>query len=60
MFYHPRSDDDRPQPAARREYTFEDQLSQLVNYCRAVYWNVVGAREPARVADEGLKAGDTR
>lgn len=41
------------------EYTFEDQLNQLVSTAEQSYWNVVGARETARVADEGLKLADT-
>src|SRR5258706_4572768 len=41
------------------EYTFEDQLTQVVTTAEQAYWGVVGARENARVAEEGLKLSDT-
>jgi outer membrane protein len=41
------------------QYTFEDQLIQIVLAAEQQYWAVVGARENVRVAEEGLKLADT-
>ncbi len=41
------------------QYTFEDQLIQIVLAAEQQYWSVVGARENVRVAQEGLKLADT-
>jgi len=41
------------------QYTFEDQLIQIVLAAEQQYWSVVGARENVRVAEEGLKLADT-
>ncbi len=41
------------------EYTFEDQLMQLITSAEQAYWAVVGARENLRVAEEGLKLFDS-
>jgi outer membrane protein TolC len=41
------------------QYTFEDQLIQIVLAAEQVYWSVVGSRENVRVAEEGLKLADT-
>src|ERR1700733_2773214 len=41
------------------QYTFEDQLIQIVLAAEQQYWSVVGARENVRVAMEGLKLADT-
>jgi outer membrane protein len=41
------------------QYTFEDQLIQIVLGAEQQYWSVVGARENVRVAQEGLKLADT-
>jgi len=41
------------------QFTFEDQLIQIVLAAEQQYWSVVGARENVRVAMEGLKLADT-
>jgi len=41
------------------EYSFADQLMQLVTAAELAYWAVVEARENVRVAEEGLKLADT-
>jgi outer membrane protein len=41
------------------QYTFQDQLIQIVLAAEQQYWAVVGARESVRVAEEGLKLADT-
>jgi len=41
------------------QYTFEDQLIQIVLLAEQQYWSAVGARENVRVAEEGLKLADT-
>ena len=41
------------------QYTFEDQLIQIVLSAEQQYWSAVGARENVRVAQEGLKLADT-
>jgi len=41
------------------QYTFQDQLIQIVLAAEQQYWSVVGARENVRVAAEGLKLADT-
>jgi outer membrane protein len=41
------------------QYTFQDQLIQIVLAAEQQYWAVVGARENVRVAEEGLKLADT-
>ncbi len=41
------------------QYTFEDQLIQIVLFAEQAYWSVVGARENVRVAEESLKLADT-
>jgi outer membrane protein len=41
------------------QYTFEDQLIQIVLAAEQQYWAVIGARENVRVAEEGLKLADT-
>lgn len=41
------------------QYTFEDQLIQIVLSAEQAYWSVVGARENVRVAEESLKLADT-
>ena len=41
------------------QYTFQDQLIQIVLAAEQQYWAVVGAREGVRVAEEGLKLADT-
>ncbi|HTB15338.1 MAG TPA: TolC family protein [Bryobacteraceae bacterium] len=41
------------------QYTFEDQVIQIVLAAEQQYWAVVGARENVRVAEEGLKLADT-
>jgi outer membrane protein TolC len=41
------------------QFTFEDQLIQIVLAAEQQYWSVVGARENVRVAQEGLKLADT-
>jgi outer membrane protein len=41
------------------QYTFEDQLIQIVLAAEQAYWSVVGSRENVRVAEEGLKLADT-
>jgi outer membrane protein len=41
------------------QYTFQDQLIQIVMAAEQQYWAVVGARENVRVAEEGLKLADT-
>lgn len=41
------------------QYTFEDQLIQIVQSAEQQYWSAVGARENVRVAAEGLKLADT-
>jgi outer membrane protein TolC len=41
------------------QYTFEDQVIQIVLAAEQQYWSVVGARENVRVAEEGLKLADT-
>jgi outer membrane protein TolC len=40
------------------EYTFEDQLLQIVSGAEQAYWSVVGARENLRVAEQGLNLAD--
>jgi outer membrane protein len=41
------------------QYTFEDQLIQIVLGAEQQYWAAVGSRENVRVAEEGLKLADT-
>ncbi len=41
------------------QYTFQDQLIQIVLSAEQAYWSVVGARENVRVAEESLKLADT-
>lgn len=41
------------------QFTFEDQLIQIVLTAEQQYWSVVGARENVRVAEEGRKLADT-
>jgi outer membrane protein TolC len=41
------------------QYTFQDQLIQIVMAAEQQYWAVVFARENVRVAEEGLKLADT-
>jgi outer membrane protein TolC len=41
------------------QFTFEDQLIQIVVSAEQAYWSVVGARENVRVAQESLKLADT-
>ncbi len=41
------------------QYTFEDQVIQIVVFAEQAYWAVVGAREGVRVAEENLKLADT-
>lgn len=41
------------------QFTFEDQVIQIVLAAEQQYWSVVGARESVRVAEEGLKLADT-
>jgi outer membrane protein TolC len=41
------------------QYTFEDQVIQIVLAAEQQYWAVVGARENVRVAEEGLKLAET-
>lgn len=41
------------------EYNLQDQLVQFVTAAEMAYWDVVGARENVRVADESLKLSDT-
>jgi outer membrane protein len=40
------------------DYNLEDQLVQFVTAAEMAYWDVVGARENVRVADESLKLAD--
>lgn len=41
------------------QFTFEDQVIQIVLAAEQQYWSVVGARESVRVAQEGLRLADT-
>jgi outer membrane protein len=41
------------------QFTFEDQVIQIVLAAEQQYWAVVGSRENVRVALEGLKLADT-
>jgi outer membrane protein len=41
------------------QYTFEDQLIQIILAAEQQYWSAVGGRENVRVAEEGLKLADT-
>ncbi len=41
------------------DYNLQDQLVQFVTAAEMAYWDVVGARENVRVADESLKLADT-
>ncbi len=40
------------------QYSFEDQVVQLLVSAEQAYWSVVGARESVRVAEEGLRLAD--
>ncbi len=41
------------------DYNLQDQLVQFVTAAEMAYWDVVGARENVRVAEESLKLADT-
>jgi outer membrane protein len=41
------------------DYNLQDQLVQFVTSAEMAYWDVVGARENVRVAEESLKLADT-
>jgi outer membrane protein len=41
------------------DFNLQDQLVQFVTAAEMAYWDVVGARENVRVADESLKLADT-